>query len=36
MATLKGWRFLRKFRCSTNRITEVVKAVLVLHHHASA
>lgn len=36
MATLKGWRLLRKFRCSTNRITDVVKAVLVLHHHASA
>ncbi|MFH9500672.1 transposase family protein [Streptomyces globisporus] len=36
MATLKGWRLLRKLRCSTNRITDVVKAVLVLHHHASA
>ncbi|GAA1371522.1 hypothetical protein GCM10009612_62770 [Streptomyces beijiangensis] len=32
MATLKGWRLLRKLRCSTNRITEIVKAVLVLHH----
>ncbi|XMN11118.1 transposase family protein [Streptomyces griseobrunneus] len=32
MATLKSWRFLRKLRCSTNRITDVVKAVLVLHH----
>jgi len=32
MATLKGWRLLRKLRCSTNRITNVVKAVLVLHH----
>jgi hypothetical protein len=32
MATLKDWRLLRKFRCSTNRITDVVKAVLVLHH----
>jgi hypothetical protein len=32
MATLKGWRLLRKLRCSTNRITGVVKAVLVLHH----
>lgn len=30
MATLKGWRLLRKLRCSTNRITDVV-AVLVLH-----
>lgn len=32
MATLKGWRLLRKLRCSTNRITNFVKAVLVLHH----
>ncbi|MFD7781401.1 transposase family protein, partial [Streptomyces sp. NPDC059753] len=32
MATLKGWRLLRKLRCSTNRITNVVKAVVVLHH----
>ncbi|MEV0781003.1 transposase family protein, partial [Streptomyces sp. NPDC050428] len=32
MATLKGWRLLRKLRCSTNRITNLVKAVLVLHH----
>ncbi|MBV7672480.1 transposase family protein [Streptomyces halstedii] len=32
MATLKNWRLLRKLRCSTNRITDVVKAVLVLHH----
>ncbi len=31
-ATLKGWRLLRKLRCSTNRITNIVKAVLVLHH----
>ncbi|MFE1522150.1 transposase family protein, partial [[Kitasatospora] papulosa] len=31
-ATLKGWCLLRKIRCSTNRITDVVKAVLVLHH----
>ncbi|MFB8121916.1 transposase family protein [Streptomyces bacillaris] len=36
MATLKGWRLLRKLRRSTNRITDPVKAVLVLHHHASA
>ncbi|WP_228992000.1 transposase family protein [Streptomyces sp. DH8] len=36
MAPLKGWRLLRKLRCSTNRITDVVKAVLILHHHASA
>lgn len=32
MAPLKGWRLLRKLRCSTNRITDIVKAVLVLHH----
>ncbi|MBT2388010.1 transposase [Streptomyces sp. ISL-1] len=32
MATLKTWRLLRKLRCSTNRITDIVKAVLVLHH----
>ncbi|MFE1206988.1 transposase family protein [Streptomyces sp. NPDC058762] len=32
MAVLKGWRLPRKLRCSTNRITNIVKAVLVLHH----
>lgn len=32
MATLKDWRLLRKFRSSTNRITNIVKAVLVPHH----
>ncbi|MFF3613071.1 transposase family protein [Streptomyces sp. NPDC002580] len=32
MATLKGRRLPRKPRCSTNRITDLVKAVLVLHH----
>lgn len=31
MATLKGWRLLRKLRWSTNRITDIVKVVLVLH-----
>jgi hypothetical protein len=36
MATLKGRRLLRKLRCSNNRITDIVKAVLVLHHAASA
>lgn len=35
MATLKGWRLLRKLRCSTNRSTAIVQAVLV-PHHASA
>ncbi|WP_093804147.1 transposase family protein [Streptomyces sp. Wb2n-11] len=32
MATLKGWRLLRKIRCSTNRITDILKAVIALHH----
>ncbi|GHB86235.1 hypothetical protein GCM10010306_096370 [Streptomyces umbrinus] len=32
MATIKGRRLLRKLRCSTNRITNPVKAVLVLHY----
>ncbi|MES4886363.1 transposase family protein, partial [Streptomyces sp. NPDC000349] len=32
MATIKGWRLQRKLRRSTNRITDVVKALLVLHH----
>ncbi|GHH63233.1 hypothetical protein FHS35_002045 [Streptomyces umbrinus] len=35
MATLKGWRLLREVRCSTNRITDKVKAVLVLCHASS-
>jgi hypothetical protein len=30
IATLKSWRLLRKFRCSTTRITSLVQAVLVL------
>ncbi|MFE9377607.1 transposase family protein [Streptomyces sp. NPDC006855] len=32
MAALKCWRPLRKLRCSTNRITAIVRAVLVLQH----
>lgn len=32
MAVLKGWCLLRMLRCSTNRITGIVKAVLILHH----
>ncbi|MEV6796604.1 transposase family protein [Streptomyces sp. NPDC051320] len=32
MATLKGWRLLRKVRCSTNRITDMVKDIVDLHH----
>ncbi|MFI1015800.1 hypothetical protein [Streptomyces sp. NPDC020965] len=35
MAPLKGWHLLWELRCSTNRITNVVKAVLVLHHASS-
>ncbi|MFI5758365.1 IS5 family transposase [Streptomyces sp. NPDC051569] len=31
MATLRNWRLLRKIRCSTTRITALVKAVLTLH-----
>ncbi len=30
IATLKGWRLLRELRCSTNRITNIVKAVSFL------
>ncbi|MCY0932212.1 IS5/IS1182 family transposase, partial [Streptomyces sp. H27-H1] len=36
MATLKGRRLLRKLRRSTNRITDLVKAVLVLHHASTS
>ncbi|MFE5117726.1 transposase family protein [Streptomyces sp. NPDC056669] len=31
MATLKTWRLLRKLRCSTTRITNLVQAVLALN-----
>ncbi|MCA1223861.1 transposase family protein [Streptomyces sp. 8L] len=31
MATLKSWRLLRKLRCSTTRITNLVQTVLTLH-----
>lgn len=31
IATLKNWRLLRKLRCSTTRITNLVHAVLALH-----
>ncbi len=31
MTTLKRWRLLRELRCSTTRITSIVKAVLALH-----
>ncbi|MFF7715967.1 IS5 family transposase [Streptomyces sp. NPDC007988] len=31
MATLKTWRLLRKLRCSTTRITNLVQAILTLH-----
>jgi len=32
MATFKGWCLPRKLRRSTNRITDIVKTVLVLPH----
>ncbi|GAA2917393.1 hypothetical protein GCM10010478_16480 [Streptomyces erythrogriseus] len=31
VATLKSWRLLRKLRCSTTRITSLVRAVFTLH-----
>jgi hypothetical protein len=31
MTTLKTWRLLRKLRCGTCRITDLIKAVLALH-----
>jgi hypothetical protein len=31
MATLRSWRLLRKLRCSTTHITNLVKTVLALH-----
>ncbi|MHC5264024.1 transposase family protein [Streptomyces sp. UC4497] len=31
VATLKGWPVLRKIRCSTNRTTDLVRAILTLH-----
>jgi hypothetical protein len=30
MATLKCWRLLRKLRCSTTRITAIVRSVVAL------
>lgn len=35
MATLKSWRLLRKLRCSTTRITDLVRAILALQVNAS-
>lgn len=34
-AVLKTWRLLRKLRCSPNRTTPLVKAILTLHRAAS-
>ncbi|GAA4937049.1 hypothetical protein GCM10023237_69390 [Streptomyces coeruleoprunus] len=34
-ATLKAWRLLRKLRCKTTRITDIVKAVPALQLAAS-
>jgi hypothetical protein len=31
VATLKSWRLLRKLRCSTTRVTSLVRAVMTLH-----
>ncbi|MEU6708079.1 transposase family protein [Streptomyces wuyuanensis] len=31
MATPESWRLIRRLRCSTTRITELVQAVLTLH-----
>lgn len=31
-AVLKRWHIPRRLRCSTTRITDLVKATLVLHH----
>ncbi|WP_031002124.1 IS5 family transposase [Streptomyces sp. NRRL F-5727] len=36
IATLKSWRVLRKLRCSTTRITSLVRAVLTLHLASSS
>ena len=36
MAARKGWRLLRKLRCSTHRITAIVEAVLALHLAAAS
>jgi hypothetical protein len=33
-ATLKSWHILRKARCSPNRLTAIVQAILTLHHQA--
>ncbi|MGX1364809.1 hypothetical protein RKD19_000168 [Streptomyces canus] len=35
VATLKTWRLLRKLRCSTTRITDLVKAAFTLELTAS-
>ncbi|WP_267893337.1 hypothetical protein [Streptomyces kebangsaanensis] len=36
MATCKTWLLLRKLRCGTTRITDLVKAVLALELTAAA
>ncbi|HEY8478514.1 MAG TPA: transposase family protein [Spirillospora sp.] len=33
-ATLKSWHILRKARCSPDRLTAIVQAILTLHHQA--
>ncbi|MBC9710959.1 IS5/IS1182 family transposase, partial [Streptomyces sp. TRM66268-LWL] len=32
IAVLKSWRLLRNLRCCPDRITDIVKAALALHH----
>ncbi|QWB28528.1 MULTISPECIES: transposase family protein [Streptomyces] len=32
MAALKGWHLARKLRCSTNRVTAIVKTIPALRH----
>lgn len=32
MAALKGWRLPRKLRCSTNRVTAIVKTIPAPRH----
>ncbi|MEU9018625.1 transposase family protein [Actinomadura sp. NPDC048394] len=33
-ATLKNWHILRKARCSPSRLSDIVRAILTLHHQA--
>ncbi len=33
LARLKSWRIFRRSRCSPNRMTSIVKAILTLERH---